>query len=205
MTPRFKLASIGYHLNNEYIMKNKTIEAENFAIYISDSTESNDLDNSTLMKYLNETVLVLSKFIQGVELDGRVKNCENFEVDLSLCDEEEIKTLNHEHREKNKVTDVLSFPGYDSLRKGAEDLFIFEENIHFGDIVICREVCEKQASEFEISYEQELVHLFVHGFLHLCGYDHEISDEEDKIHFGLEEKLVKEIYENMGLDNGRVY
>ncbi len=186
-------------------MKNKTIEAENFAIYISDSTESNDLENSTLIKYLNETVSVLFKFIQGVDLDGRVKNCENFEVDLSLCNEEEIQALNLEHRDKDKVTDVLSFPGYDSLRAGAEDLFIFEENIHFGDIVICREVCERQGKEFEITYEQELVHLFVHGFLHLCGYDHEISDEEDKIHFSLEEKLVKEIYENMGLDNGRVY
>lgn len=186
-------------------MKNKTIEAENFSIYISDSSKSNDLENDTLLKYLSETVSVLYKFIQGTQLDGRVKNCENFEVDLTLCDEEQIKSLNLEHRDKDKVTDVLSFPGFDNLRKGAEDLFIFEENIHFGDIVICREVCDKQAAEFEITYEQELVHLFVHGFLHLCGYDHEISEEEDKIHFSTEEELVKEIYENMGLDNGRVY
>lgn len=205
MTPWFKFVTIGYHFNNEYIMKNKTIEAENFAIYISDSTESNDLDNTVLEKYLNETVSVISKFIQGNQLDERVKKCEAFEVDITLCDEEEIQSLNLEHREKNKVTDVLSFPGYDNLRSGAEDLFLFEENIHFGDIVICRDVCERQAEEFNISYEQELIHLFIHGFLHLCGYDHEISDEEDKIHFSLEEELVKEIYENMGLDNGRVY
>ncbi len=205
MTPWCKLATIGYHLMNEYIMKNKTFEAENFTIYISDSSDSNDLSNDSLSQFLEETTKVLQKFIQGTELDGRVKNCENFELDLSLCSEDEIKELNSEHRDKDKVTDVLSFPGYDSLRKGAEDLFIFEENLHFGDIVICREVCQKQAQEFAITYEQELVHLFVHGFLHLCGYDHEISEEEDKIHFSLEELLVKEIYENMGLDNGRVY
>ena len=62
-----------------------------------------------------------------------------------------------------------------------------------GDIFICREVALRQAKEFGISIEEEILHLFIHGFLHLCGYDHEISREEEKLMFGLEEKLLEKI------------
>ena len=187
-------------------MKNKTLKFDNFTVYMADSSiDGRDIGNTKLKKYLDETFSVLKDFIRTKELDSRVKKCDEFEVGLSICGNAKIKSLNAEHRGKSKVTDVLSFPGFESLRNGAKDLFIFGENLNFGDIVICREVCERQAKEFDITYEQELVHLLIHGFLHLCGYDHEISDQEDKIHFSLEEKLVKKIYDNMGLKNARVY
>jgi probable rRNA maturation factor len=187
-------------------MKNKTYEFDNFIVYMADSSQDGrDLENATLKKYLNETFTVLKEFVSSDDLDSKVRNCDVYELGLTICGNAKIKALNKEHRDKDKVTDVLSFPGFDSLRAGAEDLFIFEENLNFGDIVICREVCEKQAKEFDITYEQELVHLLIHGFLHLCGYDHEISEVEDKIHFSLEEKLVKRVYDNMGLKNARVY
>ncbi|OUR98627.1 rRNA maturation RNase YbeY [Halobacteriovorax marinus] len=187
-------------------MKNKTLNMDNFTFYISDtSREGRDVSNPKLKKYLNETVKVLAKFIKSKEIDPLVSKCQNYELDLTICGLKKIQSLNKNFRNKNKATDVLSFPGFEDLRDGAEDLFIFDENLHFGDIVICREVCLKQSVEFNINYEQEFVHLLVHGFLHLCGYDHEVSKAEEEIHFSLEEKLVKEIYENMGIKNARVY
>ena len=187
-------------------MKNKTLTFDNFVVFIADSSkDERDIKNSKLKKYLNETFSVLKQFLKSKELDSMVNKSTHFELGLTICGKSMIKSLNSEHRQKDKVTDVLSFPGHESLRRGAEDLFIFDKTINFGDIVICREVCLKQSKEFNITYEQELVHLLIHGFLHLCGYDHEISDEEDKIHFSLEEKLVKKVYDNMGLKNARVY
>jgi len=187
-------------------MKNKTLKIENFTFYISDSSrDGKDLSNPLLKKYLNETVKVLVKFLRSKEIDPLVSKSENYELDLTMCGLKKIQSLNEKFRGKNKVTDVLSFPGFDDLRTGAEDLFLFDENLHFGDIVICREICLKQSLEFNITYEQELVHLLIHGFLHLCGYDHERSKSEEDIHFSLEEKLVKKIYENMGIKDGRVY
>ncbi|WP_127718034.1 rRNA maturation RNase YbeY [Halobacteriovorax sp. HLS] len=187
-------------------MKNKTLTFDNFVVYLADSSRSgSDLKNAKLKKYLNETFLVIRNFLKSKDLSPLVNKSKNFELGLTICGKKMIKSLNLEHRQKDKVTDVLSFPGHDSLRVDAEDLFIFDKTINFGDIVICREVCLKQSKEFNITYEQELVHLLIHGFLHLCGFDHEISEIEDKIHFSLEEKLVKKVYDNMGIKNARVY
>jgi rRNA maturation RNase YbeY len=112
-------------------------------------------------------------------------------INLSLIDDEEMIEINSEHRGKEKVTDVLSFPMQDNIRAGDYDDFM--EELEVGDILICKSVCEKQAKEFELSYMEEFVHLFVHGFLHVWGYDHEIDEEEEKLMFGLEEKLMLKI------------
>jgi len=109
-------------------------------------------------------------------------------MNISIVTDEEIKEINEEHREKNKVTDVLSFPMQENMRGGDYD--DFSPIIELGDIIICKSVCENQALEFKISYFEEFVHLIIHGFLHVYGYDHEISMEEEKIMFGLEEQLV---------------
>jgi probable rRNA maturation factor len=63
-----------------------------------------------------------------------------------------------------------------------------------GDLVICKEKALSQAREFEITYEQEVVHLAVHGFLHLIGFDHEVSPKEEKIMEAHENELVGQVY-----------
>ena len=105
----------------------------------------------------------------------------------------EIKEINDETRGKNTVTDVLSFPMEENIRKGDFDDFLPELDV--GDILICKSVCEEQARDHNIGFMDEFVHLFMHGFLHCWGYDHELNDEEDKLMRGLEEKLVKKISE----------
>ncbi len=116
---------------------------------------------------------------------------------ISLVDDEQMREINREHRDKDKTTDVLSFPLYESLRSGEE--LIFEE-LEFGDIIISVPVMKKQAQEFEVSLEGEFFHLLTHGFLHLCGYDHEVSAEEEEIMEAHEQRLIKDIYTLIAMD-----
>ena len=118
-------------------------------------------------------------------------------VSLTLCGKTKIKSLNRDYRQKDKVTDVLSFPVYGNLRPDKKP---FQKNLSqmdLGDIVICKEKAFSQAREFEITYEQEVVHLAVHGFLHLLGFDHEISDKEEKLMEVFENELVGQIYKKI--------
>jgi len=115
-------------------------------------------------------------------------------ISVTLCGRAKMRSLNKKYRQKDYATDVLSFPVYENLRP---DKRVKEKNlpeVELGDLVICKEIAKKQAQEFKISYEQELIHLAVHGFLHLLGFDHEISDKEEKIMETYEEELVRKIY-----------
>lgn len=107
------------------------------------------------------------------------------EVSFSFADEEEIRRLNAAYRDKDAVTDVLSFPQYDDLRELDN-----EEEICLGDVVICGRVARRQAEEYGHSYERELLYLFVHSILHLLGYDH--MEEEEKRQMRIREEHVME-------------
>ena len=94
------------------------------------------------------------------------------EMGATICGKTKIISLNRRYRHRKKITDVLSFPLHHNLKnRGNEGL----QRLYLGDIYICREMAFAQATKFKISYYEELNHLCVHGFLHLLGYDHEIS------------------------------
>ena len=122
------------------------------------------------------------------------KKAGQFCLSVTLCGNKKMQALNSDYRNKNKTTDVLSFPVHESLRESETPIFE-SMPLELGDIFICKDVAIKQAREFNISFEQEVIHLFVHGLLHLCGFDHEVSKSEEKIMFDLEKKLVKKIYQ----------
>jgi len=116
---------------------------------------------------------------------------------LTLCGRTKIKTLNRTYRNKDKVTDVLSFPIYENLRP---DKKVKEKNLpqmDLGDLIICREVAKAQSKEFKVTYPQEIIHLIVHGFLHLLGFDHEVSLKEEVIMEKEEAKLVRAVYKKL--------
>lgn len=98
------------------------------------------------------------------------KICEEETVEVSVCfvDGEEIRKLNRDYREVDRVTDVLSFP-MDMAFDGYRNL---------GDVIINTEKVKEQAEEFGHSYRRELTYLTVHSLLHLVGYDH--MEEDDK-------------------------
>lgn len=99
------------------------------------------------------------------------------DIELILVYNDEIQTLNKEHRNIDKATDVLSFPlDYDM------------PNMPLGSIVISVDFVEDKAKEYNHSFLDELTLLFIHGMLHLLGYDHEVDNGE---HRGKEEELIK--------------
>jgi len=106
------------------------------------------------------------------EREGIASAC--LEVSLFFAEQGEIRKLNADYRGIDEPTDVLSFP-----MREAEEGEPIKSTVPviapqlLGDVVICREIAEKQAEEYGHSEERELVFLFTHGLLHLLGYDHE--------------------------------
>lgn len=106
-----------------------------------------------------------------------MKKPSSLHVSLMICGDERIRKINREYRGKDKVTDVLSFPAHENLRKNK----LKHDVLFLGDLAICHQQTKRQASEFKIGYFDEFIHLFFHGIIHLLGYDHEISLKEEKI------------------------
>ncbi|HZZ99310.1 MAG TPA: rRNA maturation RNase YbeY [Candidatus Paceibacterota bacterium] len=110
------------------------------------------------------------------------------ELGIQLVGPERSQELNRQYRHKDKPTDVLSFP----LNEQPADNALNQYGIlPLGDIVICLEVAEKQATESAIPLKEELARLVVHGLLHLFGYDHERSEADEETMSGLEEEILK--------------
>jgi rRNA maturation RNase YbeY len=113
-----------------------------------------------------------------------------FRISLLVCGEAKIKNLNSLYRKKNKVTDVLSFPAFNSLRVSAPKGESFGAEIFLGDLAICHQRTHQQSQYFDIGYLDEFIHLFFHGFIHLLGFDHELSPREEKIMERWEKKAL---------------
>ena len=110
------------------------------------------------------------------------------EVSVTFTDNEGIRELNASHRNIDRPTDVLSFPLFEK-----EDLADASDGDALGDIVISLERAREQANEFGHSFEREVAFLTVHSMLHLLGYDHEISEEDEKEMFNKQEEILKTI------------
>ena len=118
--------------------------------------EINNLTNFTVDKKVFSTVA--KKVLLG-------ENRRTETISLAFVDKKEIQKLNKKFRKKDKPTDVLSFE--------------LKEKNFLGEIIICPEVVEENAKKFGVSEESEMLKVFVHGILHLCGYDHEKDDEAE--------------------------
>lgn len=100
------------------------------------------------------------------------------DIELLVVKNDEIQKLNKEYRNIDKATDVLSFP---------MDLEV--ENMPLlGSIVISTDFVQEKSKEYNHSFNEEFTLLFIHGLLHLIGYDHEIDNGE---HRTKEEELIK--------------
>lgn len=122
-----------------------------------------------------------------------ILNSENFkknvEISLFFVNDEKIKLLNNKYRNKNKSTDVLSFPLVDNFK------FETDENnfIALGDIVISTQTAILQAKTYGHSIKREIVFLFTHSMLHLLGYDHESNEVEAKLMRSKERSILKKL------------
>lgn len=124
-------------------------------------------NNQTKIPFTDE----LDKLIRRViEKTMEYEEIEGLGVSVVLTDNPGIQALNRDYRNKDAVTDVLSFPLYD------EEGYLDEEEL--GDIVLSLERAKAQAEEYGHSLEREVAFLTAHSMLHLIGYDHETGETE---------------------------
>ena len=121
------------------------------------------------------------------------------EVSVSFVSNNEIRNLNRIYRNKDSVTDVLSFPltGDD----GSVEINPETGAVLLGDVVISLETAVKQAQSYGHSLEREVGFLTVHSMLHLLGYDHETSLLDQRIMREKEESVL----ENLGISRDATF
>lgn len=104
------------------------------------------------------------------------------EISILVVGKARAKKYNSQYRKKNYATDVLSFPG----------------EWTWGDLILCDEVIAENARARQVSYREELVYVFLHGILHLYGFDHETSPEDERRMFGLQDRVFNKVMKSMG-------
>ena len=144
-------------------------------VTIADGVEADEIKLHNQVRQAIEATLrqVELTFPKGAELSVLIGN------------DDTLQSLNREWRDKDKPTNVLSFP--------ANDIKVGEPaGILLGDIAISLETARREAGLETDKFDNHLSHLIVHGFLHLFGYDHEIDEEADLME-GLERKVLAEL------------
>ena len=120
-----------------------------------------------------------------------------YDVSLAVVDADEIREINKSFRNVDSATDVLSFPL-------SEDVF-GEDNslpISLGDIIVCGEVIDGQAGDFGNDYVSEFIYMTIHSTLHLLGYDHVDSPEEEKTMFEKQDAVFEKFKKESENFNG---
>jgi len=113
----------------------------------------------------------------------RVLPAETAGVTVAFVSDRAMSALNRQWRRKRGTTDVLSFPA-------VQDEFEKMEDSSLGDVVISVEQAARQAKENDLSLDQEIAQLILHGLIHLCGYDHSTDNGEmDRLELRLRRKL----------------
>jgi probable rRNA maturation factor len=140
--------------------------------------ENNSEQHEWQEKFFSQVVTVTLNYLQL----GR----KQVELGVQMVTPERSRELNLKHRQKDKPTDVLSFP--------LEDVTLAKYDIlPLGDIFICPDVAVAQAAEQGIPAKVEMARLVVHGILHLLGYDHEQSPEDEKKMIDLQEEILNQL------------
>ncbi len=141
-------------------------------VYIDNRQEKIDVDGN-IIEILNLAIR------ESLLLE---KESTDYEISLSIVDNEEIRNLNREYRNIDRETDVLSFPLDDN----------FGDIPLLGDIIISGEKALEQSIEYGHSLIREMAYLTVHSMFHLMGYDH-MEDEEKKVMREKEKRVMEKI------------
>ncbi|RZI04940.1 rRNA maturation RNase YbeY [Staphylococcus condimenti] len=127
-----------------------------------------------------DNLLTFAKKEENIEDDA--------ELSVTFVNKQEIQEINRDYRNKDKVTDVISF----ALEEDEPEIEGLDMPRVLGDIIICADVAKEQSDEYGHSFERELGFLALHGFLHLLGYDH-MNESDEKERFG-RQKLILDNY-----------
>lgn len=133
------------------------------------------------INFFNQTNLNVKEYQKVIKKAlAQEENKKSFNV--IFVDDEQIKEINNNYRKIDKVTDVISFALCDDEENDMDDTL--------GDIFIDLDQGIRQAKEYGHSIEREIAFLAVHGYLHLCGYDH-MNKEDEKEMFAIQEDILK--------------
>lgn len=157
-------------------------------------------DTCVKLKYDFDVILLSKKIANTIFKLERIDY--DFSLNLVFVTKNVIKSINKKERNINKVTDVLSFPNIEFLKPSGFSKFITKKEIDvsiidlntntifLGDIVICKDIMEKQAIAYAHSIKREFSFLFTHSLLHLLGYDH-MNKKDEKIMFDKQDKILE--------------
>ena len=143
---------------------------------IVNRTKYSDLD-----RYFKDLNSYYKRTLEVLEVE------DEYNVSLIICGPITIRRINREYRNIDSVTDVISF----ALLDDDEDIE-YDEGIELGDIFINRNRVHSQAKEYGHSVKREFIFLFVHGLLHLFGYDH-MNVEDEKKMFTLQDEIIGDL------------
>lgn len=138
------------------------------------------------MKHAVRRAILATLEYEGFLYDARVS--------VTFCDNEYIRKLNKEYRNKDSATDVLSFPLYDF--NDDEPTCDPDGSMPLGDIVISLERAAEQAQEIGNTLLEEVIFLAVHSTLHLLGYDHELSKDDEEAQCLAQKDIISIINED---------
>lgn len=103
------------------------------------------------------------------------------EISVVLADDALVRTLNRTYRDKDKPTNVLSFPLLDADEENFPEIPDEDERLGLGDLVLSLETLERESLEQKKIFREHFLHLVVHGTLHLLGYDHERGEKDAQL------------------------
>jgi probable rRNA maturation factor len=128
-----------------------------------------DSENLSVSYTTKKTPEINGVFLRNIKKEILGKG---YDLNIYFVGEKMIKSVNQKYRNKNYITDILSFPFLDD---------------NFGEIYICLNKVEQKAKLFDTTQENYLNYLFIHGMTHLLGHDH--GDTMDKLEIKYTKKL----------------
>ena len=147
-----------------------------------------DINDPHWLDLIPDIEINTHKIIQNI-LEGQLPNAQHVEISIVLANDNFVQDLNKKYRDKDKPTNVLSFPQTEEDELSAPIIML-------GDIVIASGVIEKESKEQNKNIKNHYTHMLVHGCLHLMHYDHITDEEADEM-----EALEIQILSNLGIKN----
>ncbi|MES1038217.1 rRNA maturation RNase YbeY [Peribacillus simplex] len=133
-------------------------------------------------QHLVESILQFAARKENIEKDT--------ELSVTFVDNDRIREINKEYRNKDSATDVISF-ALEEMGEDEVEIVGAEMPRMLGDIIISIERTKEQAEEYGHSFDRELGFLALHGFLHLLGFDH-MNEEDEKVMFTKQKEILEE-------------
>ena len=130
-------------------------------------------NNKSWKNYLTNPSDFIQKKIKNLNRGIKTYKRKTIYCTLLLSGDKEIKKLNKKFRKKNKSTDILSFPSDKKIK--------ISKNTYLGDIIISYNYLDKPRSQDLKSFKEKVTKLFIHGFLHLLGFDHKKNKDYSKM------------------------